>query len=156
MLNTSSLVLCNGNSVSEPLHHDSCSTWTVNGMIIGDRQTGKTSIKTIPSWTKSGSQDVIHVAIGQKEQLVRTFKNTEWLYDCNLPGFSNRLHLLYPYVACYGRRVLYNGKHVSLTSWWFCQTSRSLMNSFFVVHQTKPPVFYLHSRLLERSASQMN
>ena len=118
-------------------------------LIIGDRQTGKTSV-AIDAILNQKGQDMIciYVAIGQKESTVRT--QVETLRKLGAMDYtivvtasaSQPSPLLYiaPYAgAAMGEEFMYNGKHVLVV---YDDLSK----------QAVADVFYLHSRLLERAA----
>ncbi len=137
-------------------------------LIIGDRGTGKTAlgIDTIIN-QKDTDLFCIYVAIGQKASTVA--KVVKVLEDHGAMEYTTvvaanasdpaPMQFIAPYAGCsMGEEFLYNGKHVlviyddlSKHAWSYRQLSLLLR---------RPPgreaypgdVFYLHSRLLERSA----
>ncbi|HFN6373365.1 TPA: F0F1 ATP synthase subunit alpha [Streptococcus pneumoniae] len=137
-------------------------------LIIGDRQTGKTTI-AIDTILNQKDQDMIciYVAIGQKESTVRTQVETLRQYgalDYTIVVTASAsqpspLLFLAPYTGvAMAEEFMYQGKHVlivyddlSKQAVAYCELSLLLR---------RPPgreafpgdVFYLHSRLLERSA----
>ncbi|AXF56379.1 F0F1 ATP synthase subunit alpha [Salicibibacter kimchii] len=137
-------------------------------LIIGDRQTGKTSI-AIDTILNQKEEDVIciYVAIGQKKstvaQLVETFRQKGAL-DYTIvvaANASDPAPLLYlaPYAgASMGEEYMYNGKHVlvvydDLTKQASAYRELSLLLRRPPGREAYPgDVFYLHSRLLERAA----
>lgn len=137
-------------------------------LIIGDRQTGKTSI-AIDTILNQKDQDMIciYVAIGQKEstvaEVVETLrKNGALDYTIVVvAGASEPAPLLFlaPYAGCsMGEEFMYNGKHVlaiydDLTKQAAAYRELSLLLRRPPGREAFPgDVFYLHSRLLERAA----
>ncbi|QQK77982.1 F0F1 ATP synthase subunit alpha [Salicibibacter cibarius] len=137
-------------------------------LIIGDRQTGKTSL-AIDTILNQKEEDVIciYVAIGQKKstvaQLVETFRQKGAL-DYTIvvaANASDPAPLLYlaPYAgASMGEEFMHNGKHVlvvydDLTKQASAYRELSLLLRRPPGREAYPgDVFYLHSRLLERAA----
>jgi F-type H+/Na+-transporting ATPase subunit alpha len=141
-------------------------------LIIGDRQTGKTAV-AIDTILNSKGRDLIciYVAIGQKESTVAQVKKT--LEDHDAMGYTiivdasasspAAMQYIAPYAGtAMGEYFRDNGKHVlcvyddlSKHAWAYRAISLLLR---------RPPgreaypgdVFYLHSRLLERSAKLSN
>ena len=137
-------------------------------LIIGDRQTGKTAV-AIDTILNSKGRDLIciYVAIGQKESTVAQVKKTLEDYDAMAytiivdasASSPAAMQYIAPYAGCaMGEYFRDNGKHVlciyddlSKHAWAYRAVSLLLR---------RPPgreaypgdVFYLHSRLLERSA----
>ena len=130
-------------------------------LIIGDRKTGKTALALDTIINQKG-QDVIciYVAIGQKESTVKNSVETLKRFgamDYTIvveAGPSEPAPMLYiaPYAGtAMGEEFMYNGKDVLIV---FDDLSKQ------AVAYRRPPgreaypgdVFYLHSRLLERSA----
>ncbi len=137
-------------------------------LIIGDRQTGKTAI-AVDTIINQAGQDVIciYVAIGQKEskvaRIVAKFQETGAMAYTTvvLAGASDPAALSYiaPYAGCamgeyfmgQGKDVLVVYDDLSKHAWAYRQVSLLLR---------RPPgreaypgdIFYVHSRLLERSA----
>jgi len=121
-------------------------------LIIGDRQTGKTSI-AIDAILNQKGQDMIciYVAIGQKESTVRTQVETLRQYgalDYTIVVTASAsqpspLLFLAPYAGvAMAEEFMYSGKHVLIV---YDDLSKG--------REAFPgDVFYLHSRLLERSA----
>ncbi|GAB2021302.1 F0F1 ATP synthase subunit alpha [Pseudolactococcus yaeyamensis] len=137
-------------------------------LIIGDRQTGKTTI-AIDAILNQKGQDMIciYVAIGQKESTVRTQVETLRKYgalDYTIvvtASASQPSPLLYiaPYAgAAMGEEFMYNGKHVlvvydDLSKQAVAYRELSLLLRRAPGREAYPgDVFYLHSRLLERAA----
>ncbi|MDR0300489.1 MAG: F0F1 ATP synthase subunit alpha [Streptococcaceae bacterium] len=137
-------------------------------LIIGDRQTGKTSI-AIDTILNQKGQDMIciYVAIGQKESTVRTQVETLRSYgalDYTIvvtASASQPSPLLYiaPYAgAAMGEEFMYNGKHVLIV--YDDLSKQAVAYRELSLLLRRPPgreafpgdVFYLHSRLLERAA----
>jgi F-type H+-transporting ATPase subunit alpha len=137
-------------------------------LIIGDRQTGKTSvaIDTILN-QKDQNMICIYVAIGQKEstvaEVVETLRaNGALEYTIVVvAGASEPAPLLYlsPYAGCtMGEEFMYNGKHVLAIYDDLSKQAAAYRELSLLLR--RPPgreafpgdVFYLHSRLLERAA----
>ncbi|MGX4644902.1 MULTISPECIES: F0F1 ATP synthase subunit alpha [Holzapfeliella] len=137
-------------------------------LIIGDRQTGKTSIAIDTILNQKGKDVVcIYVAIGQKESTVRRQVESLKKYgamDYTIvveAGPSEPAPLLYiaPYAgSAMGEEFMYNGKHVLIVFDDLSKQAASYREISLLLR--RPPgreaypgdVFYLHSRLLERSA----
>ncbi|MEK0289915.1 F0F1 ATP synthase subunit alpha [Caldifermentibacillus hisashii] len=137
-------------------------------LIIGDRQTGKTSlaVDTILN-QKDENMICIYVAIGQKESTVRNTVETFRKYgalDYTIvvtAAASEPAPLLYlaPYAGvAMGEEFMHNGKHVlviydDLTKQAAAYRELSLLLRRPPGREAYPgDVFYLHSRLLERAA----
>ena len=137
-------------------------------LIIGDRQTGKTTI-AIDAILNQKGQDMIciYVAIGQKESTVRTQVETLRKYgalDYTIvvtASASQPSPLLFiaPYAgAAMGEEFMYNGKHVLVV--YDDLSKHAVAYRELSLLLRRPPgreaypgdVFYLHSRLLERAA----
>ena len=137
-------------------------------LIIGDRQTGKTSI-AIDTIINQKGKDVIcvYVAIGQKESTVNNVIETLKKYDCMNYSIivnasaSNMAPLLYlaPYAGVtIGEEFMFQGKDVliiydDLSKHAVAYRELSLLLKRPPGREAYPgDVFYLHSRLLERAA----
>ena len=137
-------------------------------LIIGDRKTGKTSL-AIDTILNQKGQDVIYiyVAIGQKESTVRTQVETLKRFgamDYTIvveAGPSEPAPMLYiaPYAGtAMGEEFMYNGKDVLIVFDDLSKQAVAYRELSLLLR--RPPgreaypgdVFYLHSRLLERSA----
>ena len=137
-------------------------------LIIGDRQTGKTSV-AIDAILNQKGQDMIciYVAIGQKESTVRTQVETlrkHGALDYTIvvtASASQPSPLLYiaPYAGgAMAVEFMYNGKHVLIV--YDDLSKQAVAYRELSLLLRRPPgreaypgdVFYLHSRLLERSA----
>lgn len=137
-------------------------------LIIGDRKTGKTSL-AIDTILNQKGQDVIciYVAIGQKESTVRSQVETLKRYDAMdytivvEAGPSAPAPLLYiaPYAGtAMGEEFMYNGKDVLIVFDDLSKQAVAYRELSLLIR--RPPgreaypgdVFYIHSRLLERSA----
>jgi F-type H+/Na+-transporting ATPase subunit alpha len=137
-------------------------------LIIGDRQTGKTSvaIDTILN-QKTENMICIYVAIGQKESTVRNAVETLRKYGALeytivvTAAASQPAPLLYlaPYAGvAMGEEFMYNGKHVLIVYDDLSKQASAYRELSLLLR--RPPgreaypgdVFYLHSRLLERAA----
>ena len=137
-------------------------------LIIGDRQTGKTAI-CIDTIINQKGKDVIciYVAIGQKASTVaRIVKNLE---DTGAMDYTtvvvatasdtSPLQFIAPYSGCaIGEEFMENGKDVLIIYDDLSKHAVAYRAMSLLLH--RPPgreaypgdVFYLHSRLLERSA----
>jgi F-type H+/Na+-transporting ATPase subunit alpha len=137
-------------------------------LVIGDRQTGKTSI-CIDTILNQKGKDVIciYVAIGQKRstvsQLVSTLeKGGAMDYTIVVSATASEsapLQFLAPYAGvAMGEEFMFNGKHVlivydDLTKHAVAYREMSLLLKRPPGREAYPgDVFYLHSRLLERAA----
>ncbi|UPK43512.1 MULTISPECIES: F0F1 ATP synthase subunit alpha [Paenibacillus] len=137
-------------------------------LIIGDRQTGKTSIAIDTILNQKGSgMKCIYVAIGQKQstvaQVVETLRRKgamEYTIVVTAAA-SDPSPLLYiaPYSGCsMGEYFMYKGEHVlviydDLTKQAAAYRELSLLLRRPPGREAYPgDVFYLHSRLLERAA----
>ena len=137
-------------------------------LVIGDRQTGKTSV-AIDAILNQKGQDMIciYVAIGQKESTVRTQVETlrkHGALDYTIvvtASASQPSPLLYiaPYTGvAMAEEFMYNGKHVLIV--YDDLSKQAVAYRELSLLLRRPPgreaypgdVFYLHSRLLERSA----
>ncbi|WP_173918581.1 F0F1 ATP synthase subunit alpha [Halobacillus sp. Marseille-Q1614] len=137
-------------------------------LIIGDRQTGKTSV-AIDTILNQHDQDMIciYVAIGQKESTVRGTVETlrrHGALDYTIvvtASASQPAPLLYlaPYAGVtLGEDFMYNGKHVLVVYDDLSKQAAAYRELSLLLR--RPPgreafpgdVFYLHSRLLERAA----
>lgn len=137
-------------------------------LIIGDRQTGKTTI-AIDTILNQKDQDMIciYVAIGQKESTVRTQVETLRQYgalDYTIVVTASAsqpspLLFLAPYAGvAMAEEFMYQGKHVLIV--YDDLSKQAVAYRELSLLLRRPPgreafpgdVFYLHSRLLERSA----
>ncbi|MFI3067834.1 F0F1 ATP synthase subunit alpha [Streptococcus suis] len=137
-------------------------------LIIGDRQTGKTSV-AIDAILNQKGQDMIciYVAIGQKESTVRT--QVEILRQFGALDYTivvtasasqpSPLLFLAPYAGvAMAEEFMYEGKHVLIV--YDDLSKQAVAYRELSLLLRRPPgreaypgdVFYLHSRLLERSA----
>jgi F-type H+-transporting ATPase subunit alpha len=137
-------------------------------LIIGDRQTGKTSIAIDAILNQKGNgMKCIYVAIGQKQstvaQVVETLRRHGALeYTIVVTASASEPSpLLYiaPYSGCaMGEYFMYKGEHVlvvydDLTKQASAYRELSLLLRRPPGREAYPgDVFYLHSRLLERAA----
>jgi len=137
-------------------------------LIIGDRQTGKTTI-AIDTIINQKDQDVIciYVAIGQKQSTVvgvveklRRFGAMDYTIVVSATA-SDPAPLLFlaPYAGCaMGEYFMYKGKHVLVVYDDLSKQAAAYRELSLLLR--RPPgreaypgdVFYLHSRLLERAA----
>lgn len=141
-------------------------------LIIGDRKTGKTSI-AIDTILNQRGKDVIciYVAIGQKESSVRNLTETlkkHRAMDYTIvvsASASQPAPMLYiaPYTAtAMAEEFMYNGKHVLIVYDDLSKQAAAYREMSLLLR--RPPgreaypgdIFYLHSRLLERSAKLSN
>ncbi|MBN6885048.1 F-type H+/Na+-transporting ATPase subunit alpha [Cytobacillus horneckiae] len=137
-------------------------------LIIGDRQTGKTSV-AVDTILNQKDQDMIciYVAIGQKESTVRNAVESlrkQGALDYTIvvtASASQPAPLLYlaPYAGVsMAEEFMYNGKHVLVV--YDDLTKQAAAYRELSLLLRRPPgreaypgdVFYLHSRLLERAA----
>ncbi|WP_303972908.1 F0F1 ATP synthase subunit alpha [Streptococcus merionis] len=137
-------------------------------LVIGDRQTGKTSI-AIDAILNQKDQGMIciYVAIGQKESTVRTQVETLRRYgalDYTIVVTASAsqpspLLFLAPYAGvAMAEEFMYQGKHVLIV--YDDLSKQAVAYRELSLLLRRPPgreaypgdVFYLHSRLLERSA----
>ena len=137
-------------------------------LIIGDRQTGKTTI-AIDTIINQKGKDVIciYVAIGQKRSTVTAL--AEQLKNAGAMDYSiivaatasepSPLQFIAPYAGCsMGEYFMYKGKHVliiydDLSKHAVAYRALSLLIRRPPGREAYPgDVFYLHSRLLERAA----
>ncbi|WP_338450212.1 F0F1 ATP synthase subunit alpha [Niallia oryzisoli] len=137
-------------------------------LIIGDRQTGKTSV-AIDTILNQADQNMIciYVAIGQKESTVRGVvetlrKNGALDYTIVVTASASQpapLLYLAPYAGvAMGEEFMLNGKHVLIVYDDLTKQASAYRELSLLLR--RPPgreaypgdVFYLHSRLLERAA----
>lgn len=137
-------------------------------LIIGDRQTGKTSVAIDAILNQKGHDMIcIYVAIGQKESTVRTQVETLRQYgalDYTIVVTASAsqpspLLFLAPYAGvAMAEEFMYEGKHVLIV--YDDLSKQAVAYRELSLLLRRPPgreaypgdVFYLHSRLLERSA----
>ena len=137
-------------------------------LIIGDRQTGKTAIVVDTILNQKGTGlHCIYVAIGQKESTVA--RVVQILEEHNAMEYTTvvsatasepaPLQYIAPYAGCaIGEEYLYNGKHVVVFYDDLSKHAQSYRQLSLLLR--RPPgreafpgdIFYLHARLLERSA----
>ena len=136
-------------------------------LIIGDRQTGKTAIALDTILNQKGKDVIcIYVAIGQKAssvaQLAETLKKHDAMdYSIIVSASASdsaTLQYIAPYAGCaLGEYFMYNGKDVlivydDLSKHAIAYRALSLLLERSPGREAYPgDVFYLHSRLLERS-----
>ena len=137
-------------------------------LIIGDRQTGKTTIASDTIINQKGKGVLcIYVAIGQKRSTVATLvenleKNGAMAYTtvvCATASELSPLQYIAPYAGCaMGEYFMNKGKHVliiydDLSKHAVAYRALSLLIRRPPGREAYPgDVFYLHSRLLERAA----
>ncbi|MGP6138687.1 MULTISPECIES: F0F1 ATP synthase subunit alpha [unclassified Jeotgalibaca] len=137
-------------------------------LIIGDRKTGKTTIAVDTILNQRGKNVIcIYVAIGQKESSVRNLTETlkkHRALDYTIivsASASQPAPMLYiaPYTAtAMAEEYMYNGKHVLVIYDDLSKQAAAYREMSLLLR--RPPgreaypgdIFYLHSRLLERSA----
>ena len=137
-------------------------------LIIGDRQTGKTSIATDTILNQNGNGVIcIYVAIGQKRSTVASLvetltRNGAMEYTMVVAATASEaspLQYIAPYSGCaMGEYFMNKGKHVliiydDLSKHAVAYRALSLLIRRPPGREAYPgDVFYLHSRLLERAA----
>jgi len=137
-------------------------------LIIGDRQTGKTSIAIDTILNQKGKDVIcIYVAIGQKRSTVAQLVNTlekggAMDYTIVVSASASEsapLQFIAPYAGvAMGEEFMFEGKHVlivydDLTKHAVAYREMSLLLKRPPGREAYPgDVFYLHSRLLERAA----
>ena len=137
-------------------------------LIIGDRQTGKTTIASDTIINQKGKDVLcIYVAIGQKRSTVATLvenleKNGAMAYTtvvCATASELSPLQYIAPYAGCaMGEYFMNKGRHVliiydDLSKHAVAYRALSLLIRRPPGREAYPgDVFYLHSRLLERAA----
>jgi F-type H+-transporting ATPase subunit alpha len=137
-------------------------------LIIGDRQTGKTSVAIDTILNQKGQNMIcIYVAIGQKESTVRNAVETLRKYgalDYSIVVTASAsqpapLLFLAPYAGVsMAEEFMYNGKHVLVVYDDLSKQAAAYRELSLLLR--RPPgreaypgdVFYLHSRLLERAS----
>ena len=137
-------------------------------LIIGDRQTGKTTIASDTIINQKGKDVIcIYVAIGQKRSTVANLVQS--LTEAGAMGYTivvsataselSPLQYIAPYSGCaMGEYFMHQGKHVliiydDLSKHAVAYRTLSLLLERSPGREAYPgDVFYLHSRLLERSA----
>ncbi len=137
-------------------------------LIIGDRQTGKTSIAVDTIINQKGKDVIcIYVAIGQKSSSVATVVNTltergamdYTVVVCATAHDSAPLQYIAPYAGCaIAEEFMYSGKDVLIV--YDDLSKHAVAYRAMSLLLKRPPgreafpgdIFYLHSRLLERAA----
>jgi len=137
-------------------------------LIIGDRQTGKTTIAIDTIINQKGKGvNCIYVAIGQKESTVASLVDTLKKYGameyttvvCANASDPAPLQYIAPYAGCaIGEEFMFNGKDALVIYDDLSKHAVSYRELSLLLH--RPPgreaypgdIFYLHSRLLERAA----
>ena len=137
-------------------------------LIIGDRQTGKTSL-AIDAIINQKGKDVycIYVGIGQKMSsivaIAETLKKYGAMEYTTIVSASSRasasLQYLAPYAGCaIGEELMYSGRHAFIIYDDLSKHAQAYRQLSLLLR--RPPgreaypgdIFYLHSRLLERAA----
>ena len=167
--------ICERKSVSEPLQTGIKAIDSMipigrgqRELIIGDRQTGKTSLAVDTILNQKGKDVIcIYVAIGQKRStvasLVETLKESGamdyTIVTAATASESSPLQYLAPYSGCaMGEYFMEQGKHAliiydDLSKHAVAYRALSLLIRRTPGREAYPgDVFYLHSRLLERAA----
>ena len=167
--------ICERQSVSEPLQTGIKAIDSMvpigrgqRELIIGDRQTGKTTLATDTIINQKGKDVIcIYVAIGQKRSTVATLvetliKNGAMDYTMVVAAYASEaspLQYIAPYSGCaMGEYFMNKGKHVliiydDLSKHAVAYRALSLLIRRPPGREAYPgDVFYLHSRLLERAA----
>ena len=167
--------ICERKSVSEPLQTGIKAIDSMvpigrgqRELIIGDRQTGKTTIATDTILNQKGKDVIcIYVAIGQKRSTVASLvenleKNGAMAYTIVVAATASEaspLQYIVPYSGCaMGEYFMYQGKDVliiydDLSKHAVAYRALSLLIRRPPGREAYPgDVFYLHSRLLERAA----
>ena len=167
--------ICERQSVSEPLQTGIKAIDSMvpigrgqRELIIGDRQTGKTTLATDTIINQRGKDVIcIYVAIGQKRSTVATLvetltKNGAMDYTMVVAATASEaspLQYIAPYSGCaMGEYFMNKGKHVliiydDLSKHAVAYRALSLLIRRPPGREAYPgDVFYLHSRLLERAA----
>ena len=137
-------------------------------LIIGDRQTGKTTIATDTIINQKGKNVVcVYVAIGQKATSIAKVVSTLKKYDAmdytvvvsSPASDATSLQYIAPYAGCaVAEYFMYHGRDVlivydDLSKHAVAYRTLSLLLERSPGREAYPgDVFYLHSRLLERSA----
>ncbi len=167
--------ICERKSVSEPLQTGIKAIDSMvpigrgqRELIIGDRQTGKTTIAVDTIINQKGQNVIcIYVAIGQKRSTVASLvetltKNGAMDYTVVVAATASEaspLQYIAPYSGCaMGEYFMHQGKHVliiydDLSKHAVAYRALSLLIRRPPGREAYPgDVFYLHSRLLERAA----
>jgi len=137
-------------------------------LVIGDRQTGKTSL-VLDTIINQKNSDIycIYVAIGQKAstiaQVVKIFEDYKAMEYTTVVASSATdpapLQFIAPYAGCaMGEEFLYNKKHVLVIYDDLSKHAQAYRQLSLLLR--RPPgreaypgdIFYLHSRLLERAS----
>ena len=137
-------------------------------LIIGDRQTGKTSVAVDTIINQRGKDVIcIYVSIGQKaaavSRLIQQLKDADAMKNtiivCATASDSSTMQYIAPYCGCaMGEYFMYHGRDVLIV---YDDLSRhAVAYRAMSLLLRRPPgreaypgdVFYLHSRLLERAA----
>jgi len=137
-------------------------------LIIGDRQTGKTAIALDAMLNQKGKNVIcVYVAIGQKAssvaQLVENLRKRDAMDYCVVvsatAGEADTLQYIAPYAGCaMAEYYMHKGRDVlivydDLSKHAIAYRAMSLLLERAPGREAYPgDVFYLHSRLLERSA----
>ena len=162
-------------SVSEPLHTGLTAIDALvpigkgqRELIIGDRQTGKTAIAIDTILNQRGKNVIcIYVAIGQKETTVagvvetlRKHNSLNYTIIMSADAYNSApMQYIAPYAAtAMGEYFMYNGRDVLIIYDDLSKHAVAYREISLLLHRPSGreaypgDVFYLHSRLLERSA----
>lgn len=137
-------------------------------LIIGDRQTGKTSVAVDTIINQKGKDVVcIYVAIGQKDTTVADIRDKLTRYGamdyttivCAPASSSASLQYIAPFAgAAMGEYFMYNGRDVLIVYDDLSKHAVAYRELSLLLHRPSGreaypgDVFYLHARLLERAA----
>lgn len=162
-------------SVNEPLHTGIKAVDALvpigkgqRELIIGDRQTGKSAVAIDAIINQKGKDTVcIYVAIGQKESTISEIRETLEKYDAlkytvivaaSASGSAATQYIAPFSATAMGEHFMYNGKDVLIVYDDLSKHAVAYRELSLLLHRPSGreaypgDIFYLHSRLLERSA----
>ncbi|MBQ8182858.1 MAG: F0F1 ATP synthase subunit alpha [Clostridia bacterium] len=162
-------------SVSEPLHTGIKAVDALvpigkgqRELIIGDRQTGKSAVAIDAIINQKGKDTIcIYVAIGQKESTISEIRETLEKYDAlkytvivaaSASGSAATQYIAPFSATAMGEYFMYNGKDVLIVYDDLSKHAVAYRELSLLLHRPSGreaypgDIFYLHSRLLERSA----
>lgn len=162
-------------SVSEPLHTGLKAVDALvpigkgqRELIIGDRQTGKSAIAVDAIINQKGKDTIcIYVAIGQKEATISEIRETLEKYGAldytvivaaSASGSAATQYIAPFSATAIGEHFMYNGKDVLIIYDDLSKHAVAYRELSLLLHRPSGreaypgDIFYLHSRLLERSA----